>query len=403
MHELEIIVKKQGEQHKVAASNGWPIFADLISLASADARKRFAQEVGRLAPGISAADVEAELLRLAVEESRPPTDRNAVFPEKSRIVSVSVPVPFPAEALPKVLRDFVCAMAEAMGVPPEVVAVPALVVCAAAVGNAVRCWITASWQEPCILWLALLMESGEMKTPSFKAAKRPMDKLQSKAEQEYQDKLAHYGDEQAQYDLDYASWKKSKGMGDPPVKPEPPMPLDYYTSDGTVESMALMQQANPRGVALLRDELSGFLASFGQYKQGRGGDEAAWLELYTCGTLKVNRVGKRIFVRNASASICGTCQPAVFHRAVRGGRDGDGNQIENGLVARFGVAQPIMPPKIWRDGTLPAGACDRYAELVEKLMSIPLKIDEAGDTRPCDIPLDTEALSSTFAVFRHHA
>ena len=101
---------------------------------------------------------------------------------------------------------------------------------------------------------------------------------------------------------------------------------------------------NPRGLALTRDELSGFFNSFGAYKGGRGGDEAAYLECYSAGEIKLNRAsGKRIYVPAAALSIFGTCQPAVFLNAIGIGKLS--NQIENGLAARFLITAPDRQPK----------------------------------------------------------
>jgi hypothetical protein len=65
--------------------------------------------------------------------------------------------PFPAVALPRVLRKFCMAAAEAMGVPLECLATPALATCAAAIGNTCRVRLSGTWSEPAVIWAVTLM------------------------------------------------------------------------------------------------------------------------------------------------------------------------------------------------------------------------------------------------------
>ena len=60
-------------------------------------------------------------------------------------------------------------------------------------------------------------------------------------------------------------------------------------SDITIEALAMLLEENPRGLGVARDELSGWLASFNQYKGGKGADASQWLELYRAGVLIVDR------------------------------------------------------------------------------------------------------------------
>jgi len=102
-------------------------------------------------------------------------------------------------------------------------------------------------------------------------------------------------------------WKQSRTK-QPKIagtaQPEPPVLRRLRISDTTCEAVANILQHNQRGLLLARDELSGWLTSFNQYKRGRGSDEASWLSAFC-----------RIAVSN------GGLFSEVGTRAVRSGRD----------------------------------------------------------------------------------
>lgn len=306
---------------------------------------------------------------------------------------------FPMVVLPRVLRAFVHEVAEAMGVPPECVATPAIATCATAIGNTCRVRLTNTWTEPAVIWAVTLMESGSLKTPAYNAAVEPLRVAQRLSEEQYQGQKASYDRAKVQYEGEAGFWKAgtdAASAAGPPAQPVEPKPVDLHTSDSTVEALAVLFAANPRGLALTRDELSGFFASFGAYKGGRGGDEATYLEFYNAGAVKLNRAsGKRIYVHAAALSIFGTCQPSVFATAI-GASGKNANQVENGLAGRFILAAPENKPKRWRE-TKPFNATP-YHRLIANLLSIPLPCDADGRVESAIVPCSPGA-TSRFARF----
>jgi hypothetical protein len=297
-----------------------------------------------------------------------------------------------------VARRFVQEAAEALGVAPECVATTVLGACAAAIGNTCRIRISSNWTEPAVLWLVTLMESGSLKTPAYNIAFAPLKAAQQRREEEYIRRQQEYRDAKARYEAQIAAWNATGGEGGQaqPVKPVEPKPVDLYTSDATVEALGVLFANNPRGLALARDELSGFFDSFGAYKGGRGGDEAAYLEFYNAGGVKLNRAsGKRIWVAGAALTIVGTCQPPVFAAAIGAGGL-HRNQVENGLAARFLIAAPESRPKVWRDAKPIQGR--HYHAMIDALLAIPLLQDAEGRVDPAMIKMQPAA-AEYFANF----
>jgi hypothetical protein len=335
-----------------------------------------------------------------MEESRHDTDELSLLASANGPTRTDPPfvrAAFPLAALPRVLRDYVERSAAGLGVVPECVATPALAVCAAAIGATCRIRLTRHWSEPAVLWAVTLMESGSLKTPAYNAAVDPLKALQRLHEEEYVARKAAYVKEKRRFDEDAAAWRAQtlQTVGrDAPTQPVEPQPVDLYTSDCTVEALAMLFAANPRGLALTRDELSGFLASFGAYKGGRGNDESTYLEYFNAGAVKLNRAsGKRIAVAHAALSIFGTCQPVVFSKLI--GATGKGpDQVENGLAARFILCAPEPKVKAWHVGE--ASDPTEYARMLAQLYSIPLPVSDDGRTHPTLLDCHPDAV----AVFR---
>src|SRR3546814_17981605 len=99
-------------------------------------------------------------------------------------------------------------------------------------------------------------------------------------------------------------------------------------SDTTPEAVALLLCANKRGLLCSRDELSGWLESFGRYN--KGGDRALWIEAYGGRPYVVDRVGRAdpLFIERMSISVTGGMQPDRVASMLMGGDD-------DGLCARF--------------------------------------------------------------------
>src|SRR5262249_38983310 len=107
-----------------------------------------------------------------------------------------------------------------------------------------------------------------------------------------------------------------------------PAPKRCIVSDVTTESLGLLLDENPRGVVMIRGELSGLVASLNQYKGGKGADRQFYLSLWDGDTIAVDRKsdhareGAPLFVIHPFGSIFGSLQPDVVvqlrGQAVRG-------------------------------------------------------------------------------------
>jgi len=309
-------------------------------------------------------------------------------------------VSFPLDALPEPVRSFVAQGAKAIGCDPSFIALPLLAGLASAVGNTRRIRIKGSWSEPAIIWGAIVGESGTLKSPALEIALRPVKKRQQSALKEYDRAMERYEIAVMQYEKDLLLWKRSKERGDPPTKPKPPVVERGWFDDTTIEALAVLLQQNWRGLLLARDELSGWLGSFDRYSQGKGADEAKWLEVFGGRSIMVDRktgASKIIYVPRAAVSVAGGIQPGILRRAL------GVEHKENGLAARLLLTCPPRLPKRWTEDDISPNLERQMACIFEKLYSLQPRADEEGELQPLYLPLMRDAKSEWIRFYNEHA
>jgi hypothetical protein len=292
---------------------------------------------------------EIEALAEEVEAWRPDAADNLAFR------------PFPVDALPEPLRGFVDAGARAIGCDPSYLALPLLTAIAAAIGNTRRLELKRGWLAPPILWGAIVGESGTAKTPAFRLVMRPVRERQRKALERHAEDMKQYEADLARWEKDMAAWKRDKNAAsNPPEKPDPPQAERFIVSDTTVEALAPILLANPRGLLLGRDELAGWIGSFDRYsgKARAGADSANWLSMFNAESIIVDRktgIPRTIHVPQAAVCVTGGIQPAILQRAL------GIEHRESGLAARLLLACPPRKAKRWTEADIDLSA---EAELV---------------------------------------
>jgi hypothetical protein len=278
---------------------------------------------------------------------------------------------FPLGQLPPVVRGLVGEGAAALGSDPAFVALPALAVCAAAIGNSRVIRLKDSWVEHSVLWTATVAESGVGKTPAYRLATEPLWGIQ---------RLWH-----EQYLADLRAYEAAKRDGAEAARP---IKRQIVTSDVTLEKLSEILEDNPRGVLVANDELAAWFSSFTRYRgKGGGSDVGNWLQLHGTGTISVQRrTGERrdIMVDLASASVTGTVQPGILTRLLTQ------ECHESGLAARLLMAMPPRRPKCWTEATVSEDVRRDYADLVGRLVGLAMR-RVSGRVLPERLPLTEDA------------
>ena len=225
------------------------------------------------------------------------------------------------------------------------VVVPLLAIVAGQIGAARRIEAVPAWGERLGLWTTLVGFSGTGKTPGLNATKRVLEAV----ERDRADRLAELRRQhETRVETAKAAYKRWKddvaeavanGATPPPMPPEAEDPGPYveprlYVSDTTVEKLAVLIKARPRGALVIVDELAGLFANMGRYTNGS--DREFWLTAWMGDGYVVERLSRTVRVPHLLVSMTGGFQPDKLSTAFKGDDDG--------MHARLLFSWPAEPP-----------------------------------------------------------
>ena len=333
------------------------------------------------------ADRERALVqRLAAQkrQAAPPAEARAPQPLPDPLPAVSV---FEPAMLQDSMRGWCVDAAEGLGVPLDFLAVPAVVACAAAIGRvvAVRPKLQDRWIERAILWGAVIGRPSAGKSPALAPARRMLARLEVGESKKHAERLRDFQADQAvavaaaenakqemRKAIKGGDTAKAQALARDATAPEleaPPEPR-IVVADATVEKLGELLNANPRGLLMVRDELTGWLASLD--REGHECDRAFWLECWNgTGPFVVDRIGRgTVRIEACAVSVLGGIQPGKLSEYVRGAVKG--GMGDDGLMQRFQLAVYPDLPASWRyRDVAPNAACEMRAhETFQRLRAI---------------------------------
>lgn len=232
---------------------------------------------------------------------------------------------FPMHALPPILRDFAEAGSRSLPTPPEMIAIPCLVVAGAAIGNSCVIELKENWRESASIYAAIISPSGTMKSPALSYALQSLQELEEQTQRR------------------------------------------TWTSNVTVESFIRLLAENPRGLLVACDELTAWVRSMNQYKQGKGSDRQFYLSSWNGAPFAYDRVTESTHIRipRPFVSVVGCIPPEMV------GVLNDEKGSEDGFTARILPCWPKMTPVRWNERVITPETRDAYLKLIKELYGIP--------------------------------
>lgn len=320
-----------------------------------------------------------EILDMQPTEPEPANDNaTATFTSAPLdVFGMLPPEPMPLDVLPDVIVDYVRDQSELTGSDHGIVALSAIVSAAACITDKIMLQPKRrdpTWLEHPRLWVAIVGDPSTKKSPAISKAVRHVKRIDH-------DMIERNAAAFADYKWQHDSWKEAKkaDKNNPPPEPQKPAMERMVVEDITVEALTEVLKDNPRGVLVLKDELTGWFASMDAYKGGGKGasmDRAHWLEAYNGGRHVIDRVTRgTVVVPNWSACILGGVQPDMMRRVS----DSMGN---DGLLQRFIVL--VARPAIEDADRVPdMRAMDEYRALFDWLVALqpgnsPVQLTEAA-------------------------
>jgi hypothetical protein len=270
---------------------------------------------------------------------------------------------FPLDALPTKVKTFLHDGAAALSCPVDYLAVPALALAGAALGASRALEIKRGYSERASLFAVIVGPPGSAKSPALKLVAAPFYAEQGRLVAEYRAARERYDEAEGER------------------RGPPPKLTTAYVSDITTEKLAEVLMDSPRGVVMIRDELSAWIGSMDQYKaRGRGADRQFFLSAWggdPVSVLRKNQDRGPVFVAHPFLSVAGGIQPALLTR-LRGE-----HQLADGFLDRLLFSFPEPPPAIGETWVhVPQESADTWAEMLRGLRYLEGEIEPDGSQRP---------------------
>jgi hypothetical protein len=286
------------------------------------------------------------------QTSPPPVDDDPpeAEPEQKPVLGNEV-APFPLHVLPARIQAFIKTVAAAVSCPPDLVAVPALVVLGAAIGNSVVLEVNEGWLERASLWALVVARSGDGKSPAHDHAVRPLQQRQSELYAAYRAALA-----------DWRARKDSNEAAGPKPRPE-----HAAITDTTLEALANALLASPRGLLMDLDEATAWVMAFNQYRTGgKGADRPHWLKMWSSAPTTAIRATREepVHIPATFVAVTGNIPPDKL--TTLGDEAGD----EDGFVARVLFSYPVPIPAAATEHGVPHEVAEDWGAIVDRLLQL---------------------------------
>ncbi len=318
------------------------------------------------------AAVETEESGSATEESSPKADKASAW--EPPLLDDTVPAePFPLHVFPAAMAEFLERGASCLTCPVDFLALTALVVAGTAIGRSYAINVKETWDEAPSLYAALVARPGATKSPALALVTRPLWSITEDLLVDYRRQVAH-------------------------ASKEDPRPIlrRIAVSDTTCEALAPILAENPRGVALVRDELTAWVTGMNQYKTGgKGADRQFFLSAWAGASLTVDRKGRHeqgpIHIPHPFLSVVGALTPDMI------GELADEKTRDDGFIDRLLFTMPDPVRVRWNDETIPIGLSDAWLAAIRSLFS--QKMMDAERPRPFFLNFSADAKTLYSAWF----
>jgi len=164
---------------------------------------------------------------------------------------------FPIGLFPKRLQEVIEGIAGPLGCPTDSVGGLMLAMASVSIGYTRTILLEHDWSEIASIYYVLVAYPGEGKSPILKKLAAPMYEWQRALQQQHKAALEDYKIAKQKHEDDTENGIESVA----PIKPKFP---HIFTTDVTTEKLASILNDQPRGVALLQDELVALIKGMNQ-------------------------------------------------------------------------------------------------------------------------------------------
>lgn len=295
--------------------------------------------------------------------------------------------PFPTDALPEPLQSMVRHAARQTNAPESLCAAAGLGIASAAMGSAYRVQSGHGRETPGNLYLLAFADSGTGKGQSFNVMAAPWHEAGNRMMEEWTEEerprlLADL--ESANADLERGKKErrsndtaegaataletireatKAKTAAEKALACEPILNIGNSTAEAIVEALA---NSPGEASAIFSSEARDIVANLmGRYsKDGKGSDEAIFLQSYSGDPVTHNRKGKLAIRAQAPClTLCLAVQPDIWERMA-----GDARLMESGFLARAMAFDSHAPPMRPSEFAIPEETAGAWRDSIHALL-----------------------------------
>lgn len=255
---------------------------------------------------------------------------------------------FPYEIFPIEIQILLEKAEETLNHPIQYLASSILSASSVAIGNTFNVKFKENFIVKSNLYLALVGNAGDVKTHPLNLAFEPIEKMEKEAYLNYKSLLEEYNN--------LSDDEKKRALK--------PLYKKQILKDFTPESLIKIHSINSRGIAILSDELQGWIKNFGRYNSS--GEQETYLTLWSGGSISVDRKNDDpVRLDDPCVNIIGTMQTKILSDLAK---DNRGN---NGFIERMLFALNENPkPVLWNDFEFDKENLHYYQKLIERLYSL---------------------------------
>ena len=286
----------------------------------------------------------------------------------------------PLDAFPEKIREIVLDLSRYENFNVEYTVSIILSAVATAIGNSCHIRIKGEWKTAPSLYMMLVGRPGLGKTPPLGFIYRPVSEQDDRMFEKFNEEWTEY--------------EKSMAPGsrqDDSVRPRKPRLVTTVISDFTPEAMISVHQNNPRGIALVVDEILALFNSVKRYSNRNNLIEDL-LTAYSGQPLKAVRKSESrpAFIKAPCINIIGSIQTNLLAEIFKA------DFVANGLTDRFLFVYPKdRKISVWRRNDRNTGRPDilgKWRDILGRVLDIPCIVDEKSNTvSPLVINMDDEA------------
>lgn len=290
-------------------------------------------------------------------------------------------VTFPYEVLPKKLQDILINVSEFYGINQSFLGGALLFAYSLAIGKTHKLNLMENGSsESAVLYLSLVARPGSNKTGALKFTMKPFYEI------EKEEKKSYFIEKR-----EFEEWKLKKPKDRGGELLEEPKLKQFTVSDATIEALAAVHEANPRGIAMVRDELAGLFKDFNKYRNGS--DLENYLSNWSGDPIKINRLSRDpISIYDPFISVAGTIQPKVLKDMAK-----DYLKEGAGFIDRFLFIYPDDQEKaLFSNREIDFRFYEDYKKSINQILCLKLKEDDFGNVKSTNVSFTTAALERIF-------